>query len=148
MEIILETQTPQEEPVVVAEPVLKWYQHEKGWRSLFNASQWKAWLLAWVLFVLTPFLWVGRMAIVSYYWAWIHTFGDKKIRPDAKCPACGVRKLHKIQYSEVYHSVLHRCEQCSAEWGTEPIYPFEKWQIARRLDQDKQQPLWKVDKAE
>jgi C4-type Zn-finger protein len=57
----------------------------------------------------------------------------------AKCPACGYRKKHAVQFIPVARQILHTCVYCKAEWMENPMIPAEKWMPGRvSIAQEKQ----------
>lgn len=50
-----------------------------------------------------------------------------QVSETAKCPACGVRAKHKIQWADVYQAVMHECGRCKAHWGEKPLVKLEAW---------------------
>lgn len=142
MEVIVETIDAKPEPAIL-EGDAKGSPKTPGlgimvWAVVRDAC------LAGLLWILSPILWVLKKVATYYILFWVRTFGDKRISPRAKCPSCGCRKKHKIQFSRVYNAILHQCVQCGAEWGVDPIYPVGKWLLQEAKDDEKQKPLWKV----
>jgi hypothetical protein len=93
----------------------------------------RVWDRTWpiLLAFLSPFLWVIRQFIIAYTILYIRVFRDKRISDQMKCPACGCRKKHKIQFLVALRAVVHRCELCTAEWSVDPVIPADKWVLIR-----------------
>lgn len=47
-----------------------------------------------------------------------------------KCPACGSVQKHKITFAREFAHVIHTCAVCNANWGTQPVIPYEQWKIS------------------
>jgi hypothetical protein len=45
----------------------------------------------------------------------------------AKCPCCGVRAEHKMQWAEVLEKLMHVCARCHAAWAESPLVDAAKW---------------------
>ena len=52
-----------------------------------------------------------------------------EVSESAKCPACGIRQKHKIQWVDDYQSVMHECARCKAHWGEKPVAKLEAWKV-------------------
>jgi len=99
----------------------------------------KTWTKVWpiLLVILTPFLLIARMCIAGYYILYARLILDVIVSSHSKCPSCGTRQEHKIQFSRGYNKVIHQCPRCSAEWGEDPVLPVERWQIVQVPEVDK-----------
>lgn len=52
----------------------------------------------------------------------------------AKCPCCGVREKHKMQFGVGLRKLVHFCARCGANWAEEPMVSADRW--AMTLPQD------------
>lgn len=68
----------------------------------------------------------------------IHYFAQ--VSEKAKCPACGVRAQHKIQWADMYQAVMHECGRCKAHWGEKPLVKLEAW-FVKPLPLPGEQPM-------
>ena len=57
----------------------------------------------------------------------------QRVHPDQKCPACGVVKKHKIVFAREYGVVIHSCTVCAANWGSDPVVPWDKWKVSYEI---------------
>lgn len=55
----------------------------------------------------------------------IHLF--VKANSCAKCPACGIRKIHSVKWSTLHQQLLHTCDRCEAVWGEAPMVKADLW---------------------
>lgn len=46
-----------------------------------------------------------------------------------KCPACGHRVLHKIQWSPAHKHILHTCPVCGAVSPELPVFKATAWEV-------------------
>lgn len=92
--------------------------------------------------------WMGRYRELRFWinrW-WVHYF--LQVDPKAKCPACGVRRKHKIVYSTAYGALVHQCSFCSAAWGERPLVQSTSWAVAmpelspEEQQQQQERPPW------
>jgi hypothetical protein len=94
-----------------------------------------------LLWLLTPLFFVVRQGIALVVWLDIRYLRDYKVSDTAKCPACGIRQKHSIQFAEDYACVLHTCGLCKAEWGSNTILPYDKWKVEREVEPPRDQTL-------
>lgn len=78
-----------------------------------------------------------RPLVVFINRLWIYYF--VKVNRHAKCPACGRRDVHKIEWSPVYEHVMHQHNTpevgCGAIWGEKPLLSIELWRVTTPLGQ-------------
>lgn len=111
----------------------------------FKSAFSKAWVkLAPVrLWLLTLALFIPRLVVTVCVWinfyivkAYLRLFTDKKISRRQKCPSCGVRKKHRIEWSNLYECVMHYCPDCKAEYGTKPVQDISTWRVSTRMNRN------------
>ncbi len=56
----------------------------------------------------------------------------------AKCPCCGTRTKHRVQYSDALGVLVHNCARCSAYWSEACMVDPTKWRIAAVLEDAEQ----------
>jgi len=53
----------------------------------------------------------------------------------AKCPCCGIREEHKMQWSEMLQKLLHVCTRCRAMWAESPLVEAAKWKTSLEVEE-------------
>jgi len=103
----------------------------------------KMWDKVWpiLVLVLSPALFICRIIVVSYLRWYAYTFLDRQVNPRAKCPSCGIKQGHVIQYSRDYEAVIHVCGQCKAEWAEPTVLPVERWRIKQSVENNAEQEV-------
>jgi len=127
MEIIVETDTP---PI----PELEVITDAPAPVVAKEGFTWEV-LLPYLLIALTPFLYVINKATSLYIWIVLKWLTDPKIDLKAKCPACGHRQDHKLEYNPQYECIIHTCSRCFAEWGQAPVVSASRWKVVSVPDQ-------------
>lgn len=47
----------------------------------------------------------------------------------AACPSCGLVGAKKIRFMNAYQKPILTCPRCSAQWGMNPVAPYNAWGI-------------------
>lgn len=91
----------------------------------------------------------------KFIWLWsLHFLKLARIRMEKrslteKCPACGHRAPHKIEWTakltfadNTRGAIVHTCAICGAEFGERPVIPSKFWLVARPsiLEQEEERP--------
>jgi hypothetical protein len=71
-----------------------------------------------------------RAAIVRLY---VHFFVQSS--STAKCPCCGIREKHKMQWSEMLVKLMHVCARCHAMWAESPLVEAAKWKTSLQIEE-------------
>ena len=71
----------------------------------------------------------------------VHYFIE--VSESAKCPACGIRKKHNIEWSEDYEKVMHSCARCKARWAESPVAGIDLWRVKTVMEAPKQETIGK-----
>ena len=69
-----------------------------------------------------------------------------QVSGNAKCPACGIRKKHKVEWAEAYERVMHACSRCSAHWAESPVASIDLWRVKTVSEPPKQETIGKQAK--
>jgi len=55
----------------------------------------------------------------------------RKLKKNARCPACGAKDSEKVYNAEI-QKVVYGCNECNAAWPMNPIVPVQAWDFLGR----------------
>lgn len=62
----------------------------------------------------------------------------------AKCPACGIRALHELQFHPLAQQLVHGCKRCHATWAEPALVDPNLWHTVPKVQPQEREDKLKV----